>query len=101
MGRRHRRSSNTKIRVVVSLADGGRLRERFAPAELKCTRRQVNVDVVQVTVTVTDDAGQIRPRLAAVGFPRVRRRQAADDQLFHVGGRAARMVVAPSTSAAA
>ena len=50
----------------------------------------VNVEVVQVTVTVTDDSGHFVGRHSALGVQSLRRRQAADDHLFRVGGRAAR-----------
>ena len=84
-----RKSTAHQIRAVFNLPDGGRVARTVRTKGLGFADK-VNVEVVQVTVTVTDDSGHFVARHSALGVPRLRGRQAADDHLLRVRGRAAR-----------
>ena len=58
-----------QVRAVATLKDGGRLVQTVRTKSVGYTER-VDVDVVQVTVTVIDDRGRFVARHAAVGVPR-------------------------------
>ena len=83
------RDREHQVRAVATLKDGGRLVQTVRTKSVGYTER-VDVDVVQVTVTVSDDARPLRPRHAAVGVSRPRRRPAAGDHALRLRGRAAR-----------
>ena len=57
MGRRRRRSREHQVRAVATLKDGGRIVQTVRTKSVGYAER-VDVDVVQVTVTVSDDRGR-------------------------------------------
>ena len=88
MGGRLECRARTRSGLVVSLATGGRIVRVLRTKGLAFTDA-VDVDAVQVTVTVTDESGQYVPKLPRSAFRVFEDEEPAGDLEFRVGGRAA------------
>ena len=90
-----------QIRAVATLTAGGRVVQTIRTKGIGYATRSVNVDVVQVTVTVSDDRGKFIPGLPRSAFHVFEDNRAADRSPISPRKMCRSNCSSPSTSAAA